>query len=100
MSNKHGPTRSDLTFRFWFSVSGLALLVGALVFRGMPQGPAGWEAIGLAAVFFGGEVVLAVWKMLRQKHSLGGAGHPSTPAVESGRGDPHNNNHVGIGETV
>ncbi|KIC51924.1 hypothetical protein [Tateyamaria sp. ANG-S1] len=66
--NKFGPTRSDLMFRFWFSVAGLAMLTGALIFRGMPQGPAGWEAIGLAAIFFGGTFGWTLWKLLRRDH--------------------------------
>lgn len=69
MSNKYGPTRSDLMFRFWFSAVGLALLIGALAFRGMPTGPAGWEAIGLATLFFGGTFAWTIWKLIRRDHS-------------------------------
>ncbi|WP_299750226.1 hypothetical protein [uncultured Tateyamaria sp.] len=69
MTNKHGPTRGDLLFRFWFSLAGLSLLIGALIFRGIPQGPAGWEAIGLATLFFGGTLVWTLWKLIRHDHS-------------------------------
>ncbi|WP_299613030.1 hypothetical protein [uncultured Tateyamaria sp.] len=68
MSDKYGPTRSDLMFRFWFSLLGLVLLTGALMFRGIPQGPAGWEAIGLATLFFGGTFVWTIRKLLRRDH--------------------------------
>ena len=69
MSKKFGPTRGDLMFRFWFSLVGLALLISALIFRGIPQGPAGWEAIGLATLFFGGTFLWTVWKLARRDHS-------------------------------
>lgn len=69
MTNKHGPTRGDLLFRFWFSLAGFSLLIGALIFRGIPQGPAGWEAIGLATLFFGGTLIWTVWKLIRRDHS-------------------------------
>lgn len=68
MGNKFGPTRSDLMFRLWFSILGLVLLFGALIFRGIPQGPAGWEAIGLATLFFGGTFLWTVWKLIRRDH--------------------------------
>ncbi|WP_299599798.1 hypothetical protein [uncultured Tateyamaria sp.] len=69
MTNKHCPTRGDLLFRFWFSLAGFSLLIGALVFRGIPQGPAGWEVIGLATLFFGGTLVWTLWKLIRRDHS-------------------------------
>lgn len=55
-------------FRFWFSLVGIFLLTGALIFRGIPQGPAGWEAIGLATLFFGGTFVWTLRKLLRRDH--------------------------------
>lgn len=51
------------------SLAGLVLLMGALLFRGMPQGPAGWDAIGLASVFPGGTFAWILWKMVRRDHS-------------------------------
>ena len=69
MSNKFGPTRSDLLFRLGFSVVGLAMVVGALAYRGLPTGPGGWEAIGLATLFFGGTFGWTVWKLIRRDHS-------------------------------
>lgn len=67
--SKFGPSRSDLRFRLAFSVAGLALLVGAIAYRGLPTSPGGWEAIGLATLFFGGTVVWTLRKLLRKDHS-------------------------------
>ena len=69
--NKFGPTRGDLKFRFGFSVAGLLLLSGAVAYRGWPQGPGGWEAIGIAALFFGGTLLWTLVKLVRKDHSDG-----------------------------
>ncbi|WP_415401546.1 hypothetical protein [Tateyamaria sp. SN3-11] len=65
MKNKHGPTRSDLKFRLGFSLIGLAMVGAALVYRGIPQGPGGWEAIGLGTLFFGGTFAWSLWKLIK-----------------------------------
>ncbi|MFZ5964082.1 hypothetical protein ACOXXX_14115 [Thalassococcus sp. BH17M4-6] len=54
----HDPQRGELWFRFCFSLAGLALVVAAVIIRGIPQGPALFEVIGIAGLFFGGS---AVW---------------------------------------
>ncbi|WP_299138573.1 hypothetical protein [uncultured Tateyamaria sp.] len=69
MTNKHGPTRGDLKFRLGFSLLGLALVGAALAVRGLPQGPGGWEAIGLGTLFFGGTLVWTLRKLIRRDHS-------------------------------
>lgn len=69
MSNKFGPTRADLKFRLIFSVCGLALVAGALLFRGLPTGPAGWEALGISILFFGGTCGWTGWKLIKGDHS-------------------------------
>lgn len=71
MTNKYGPTRADLRFRLMFSIVGLALMVFALVYRGLPQGPAGWEAIGLAALFFGGTFIWTLRKLIKKDYPDG-----------------------------
>ena len=58
--SQHGPSRGDLIFRLVFSLAGLALVGAALAYRGLPQGPGGWEAIGIATIFFGGT---ALWTL-------------------------------------
>ena len=69
MSNKHGPTRGDLIFRLGFSLIGQALVGAALLYRGLPTGPGGWEAIGIATLFFGGTCGWTLWKLVRGDHS-------------------------------
>ncbi|MEM8578440.1 MAG: hypothetical protein AAGF60_11345 [Pseudomonadota bacterium] len=69
MTNKFGPTRKDLMFRLAFSVAGLAFMIGALIYRGLPIGAAGWEAIGISTVFFGGTAAWTLWKLARKDYS-------------------------------
>ncbi|MEL6617931.1 MAG: hypothetical protein AAFY39_10835 [Pseudomonadota bacterium] len=68
---KYGPSRGDLKFRLWFSVAGLAMLAGVLIYRGLPRDPAGYETIGLATLFFGGTFVWTLRKLIRKDHSDG-----------------------------
>lgn len=67
--SKHGPTPTELRFRVAFSVCGLALVVVALAFRGLPATPGGWEAIALAVIFFGGTFVWSLRKLVRKDSS-------------------------------
>ncbi len=55
---RFGPSRSEIRFRLWFSLAGLALLGSAVVLRGFPIGPAMFEVIVIAGAFFGGS---AIW---------------------------------------
>ncbi|MEL7098026.1 MAG: hypothetical protein AAGM84_04285 [Pseudomonadota bacterium] len=71
MKNKYGPTRGDLMFRLTFSVLGLAAVIGALLYRGLPTGPGGWEAIGIATIFFGGTFAWTMWKLIKKDHPDG-----------------------------
>ncbi len=64
--NKFGPTRSDLMFRLAFSVIGLALTAGALLYRGLPSGHGGWETISIATLFFGGTFLWTAIKLIRK----------------------------------
>lgn len=69
MSNKYGPTRSDLKFRLAFSVVGLGLVGAALVYRGVPTSAGGWEAIGIGIAFFGGTLAWTLRKLIKGDHS-------------------------------
>ena len=62
---KYGPTRGELKFRIIVSILGLALMVFALWYRGIPRGPALVEVVGLATVFFGGTLILSVRRMMK-----------------------------------
>jgi xanthosine utilization system XapX-like protein len=68
MARKYGPSRGELTFRAAFSAAGLGLLGVALMLRGVPQGPAIVEVVGLAGVMFGGSLALSVWKLIKRDH--------------------------------
>lgn len=61
--SKYGPTRSEIRFRLWISVAGLAFLIFALAYRGIPTGPAMFEVVGIAGVFFGGTFIWSLWKL-------------------------------------
>ena len=66
---KFGPTRADLKFRFGFSMAGLAMLAVAIAVRGLPQSAGGWEAVGIAALFFGGTAAWSPRKLIRRDHA-------------------------------
>ncbi|MCR9126353.1 MAG: hypothetical protein NXH82_09500 [Rhodobacteraceae bacterium] len=70
-SNRHAPSRSELKLRLLFSMGGLALLGAALVYRGIPAGPALFEVIGVAGLFFGGTAVWTLKKLIKREHSDG-----------------------------
>lgn len=61
--SKYGPSRSEIKFRMYVSLLGLALLVAALVFRGLPTGPAMIEVVGIAGAFFGGTLIWSIVKL-------------------------------------
>ena len=61
--SKFGPSREEIRFRMRFSVGGLALLLGAVAYRGMPSGPAMFEVIVIAGTFFGGTLVWSISKL-------------------------------------
>jgi hypothetical protein len=69
---KFGPTRSELFFRLGFSVIGLIMLLGGILYRGMPKGPAMFETIGIAGLFFGGTLVWTLWKLAKKNYSDAG----------------------------
>ncbi|MEO1551176.1 MAG: hypothetical protein AAFR93_12220 [Pseudomonadota bacterium] len=61
----HGPDRSELWFRFLFSLGGLILVVVALAIKGF-SGPAWVEAAGIGGVFFGASAAWCAWKLFVQ----------------------------------
>ncbi|WP_299778850.1 hypothetical protein [uncultured Roseobacter sp.] len=66
---KFGPNRRELIFRLCVSIAGLLLLGAALVYRGMPQGPAMFEIVGIAGAFFGGTLLWTLKKLIRKEYS-------------------------------
>jgi hypothetical protein len=73
MSNrrKFDPSKSELKFRLAFGLAGLGLLLAAVAIRGIPQGPAMFETIGVAGTFFGGTAVWTVRKLIKGEYSDG-----------------------------
>lgn len=65
MVGKFGPSRAELWFRLAFSIVGLGMMAFALWYRGIPEGPALFEVVGLAGAFFGGTAIwtgVKLWK--------------------------------------
>jgi xanthosine utilization system XapX-like protein len=65
MAVKYGPTRGELKFRLAFSLAGLGLMIFALVYRGVPTGPAFVEVVGIAGLFFGGTAIWSGWRLMK-----------------------------------
>ena len=67
-NKRFGPTRSELRFRLIFSLCGLAFMGGALIYRGLPQGPASAEILVFGILFFGGTTLWTVRRLLRKDY--------------------------------
>ncbi|MCV3271764.1 hypothetical protein [Roseobacter sinensis] len=67
--NRYGPGRKELKFRLYVSIAGLAFMAAAIAYRGMPQGPAMFETIGIAGAFFGGTFLWSLKKLIRKEYS-------------------------------
>lgn len=68
MANKYGPTRGELWFRIWFSLVGVALMIGIVIVKGVPEGPAAIETFGIGTLFFGGSLVWNLRKLIRKDY--------------------------------
>lgn len=68
MARKFGPTRGELRFRLILSGAGLVAVIAALLFRGLPTSAGGWEAIGIATLFFGGTFLYTLRKLVQRDH--------------------------------
>ena len=60
-----GPPRGELWVRLAVSLAGLAMMLAALVVRGVPEGPALVEVVGIAGLFFGGSAVWCARRLWR-----------------------------------
>ena len=81
-----GPSKSELKFRMWFSLAGLVMLVGALVFRGLPMGPAMFEVVAIA----GALIVLTITSPMSGSYLLVGARNCATKVCDClARGTSH-----------
>ena len=68
---KFDPPRSELKFRLWVSIAGLAMLAGALIYRGFPGSLAMFEVILIAGGFFGGTLIWTIRKLIKHEDSDG-----------------------------
>ena len=65
---RFSPTRGELWFWLWVSAAGLGLLAVALLFRGLPSGPALAEVVGVASLVFGYLGGRSVKRLIRREH--------------------------------
>ncbi len=63
----NGPTRNELWFRLVFSLAGLALLIVAVMIRGISNAAALVEVVGIAGLFFGGSAIWTALKLWRSR---------------------------------
>ena len=68
---KYAPTKADLKFRLAFSIAGLVLMLGALIYRGLPMGPAMVEVLVISTAFFGGTALWTTRKLMKGEYSDG-----------------------------
>ena len=62
-----GPTKNELWFRLLFSLGGLALLIVAVMVRGISNSAALVEVVGIAGAFFGGSAIWSALKLARHR---------------------------------
>ena len=65
---RFGPTRGELWFWLCTRLGGFALMGAALAVRGLPEGPAIAEVVGLATVVFGYLGGRSVKRLIRREH--------------------------------
>ena len=65
---KYGPSRGELKFWLILSLAGLCLMIGVLLKRGLPSGPAMFEVVALPSVFLGFLFIRSVKRLIRREH--------------------------------
>lgn len=65
---RFGPTRGELWFWLALSAGGLLLVLGAVLSRGLPKGPALVEVVVLAGVVFGYLGLRSIKRLIRREH--------------------------------
>jgi hypothetical protein len=63
--NDFGPSRGELWFRIVVGILGLCLVAFMVFAKGLPEGPALVEVVGLGVAFFGGTLFFAVRRLLK-----------------------------------
>ena len=65
---RFGPPSGELWFWLWASAGGFGLMGVGLYLRGVPEGPAFAEVVGLASVVFGYLGGRSVKRLIRREH--------------------------------
>jgi hypothetical protein len=65
---RYGPTRGELWFWLFASLGGFGLMAVAIAVRGIPEGPAIAEVLGLGTVVFGYLGGRSVKRLIRHEH--------------------------------
>ena len=65
---RFGPTRGELWFWLWVALGGIVLMGFALIYRGLPKGPALAEVVGIAGLVFGYLGLRSVKRLIRREH--------------------------------
>jgi hypothetical protein len=65
---RYGPTRGELWFWLWVSLFGIGLIGVAVGVRGIPEGPALFEVIGLPVLLFSYLLGRSVKRLIRREH--------------------------------
>jgi hypothetical protein len=65
---KYAASRGELQFWLILSLAGLCLMIGVLLKRGLPSGPAMFEVVALPSVFLGFLFIRSVKRLIRREH--------------------------------
>jgi hypothetical protein len=65
---KYAASRGELQFWLILSLAGLCLMIGVLLKRGLPSGPAMFELVALPSVFLGFLFIRSVKRLIRREH--------------------------------
>ncbi len=65
---RFGPTRGELWFWLWVSVAGIVMLGALVTLRGLPEGPAIVEVLGVGVAVFGYLGGRSVKRLVRHQH--------------------------------
>jgi FtsH-binding integral membrane protein len=64
--SRFGSPRGELKFRLAVSLAGLVLMCVALFYDGKPSGPAIFEILGMAGLFFGATAIWSARQLARR----------------------------------
>ena len=65
---RFGPTRGELWFWLWTSLGGFVMLGTVVAVRGIPEGPALVEVLGVGGAVFGYLGGRSIKRLIRREH--------------------------------